>query len=333
MRAHWAYEMGWGHAFLELPDFVLGFSTHVKLEGLNPTGSIKLKAARAMVENAEADGILKPGSRLIESTSGNLGIALASVCAAKGHRLTLVTDPNANEYSLRFMRALGAEVITVTARDPNGGFLQSRIDLIHGVLAEDPSVVWLNQYTNPANPGAHLDSTAVEIFQGFGEPDWLFIGVGTSGTLMGVTEYVRRTRAATRIVAVDTLGSVTFGEAPGRRWIPGLGASRRPEIFDAHGAFDKVLIEERETVLMCRHVARSYGLLLGGSSGTVLAAVRAMRNSIASGSTVLAISPDLGDRYLDSVYDDDWVTRRFGPTVRTHANRGTDTDPTNTALT
>jgi cysteine synthase len=203
VRAQWAYEMGWGQAFLELPDFVTGFSTHLKLEGFNPAGSIKLKAARAMVENAEADGVLKPGSRLIESTSGNLGIALASVCAAKGHRLTLVTDPNANDQTLRFMRALGAEVVVVTARDPNGGFLQSRIELIHRVLAEDPSVVWLNQYINPANPGAHLDTTAVEIFQGFGEPDWLFIGAGTSGTLMGVTEYVRRTRAATRIVAVD----------------------------------------------------------------------------------------------------------------------------------
>ncbi|WP_030740916.1 2,3-diaminopropionate biosynthesis protein SbnA [Streptomyces sp. NRRL S-31] len=312
MRARWAHELGWGHAFLELPGFAPDFSTYLKLEGLNPAGSVKLKTARAMVEHAETDGVLKPGSRLIESTSGNLGIALASVCAAKGHRLTLVTDPNATEHSVRCMRALGAEVVVVTARDPGGGFLQSRIELIHRVLARDPSVVWLNQYTNPANPGAHLDSTAVEIFEGFGEPDWLFIGTGTGGTLMGVVEYARRTRAATRIVAVDTLGSVTFGGAPGRRWIPGLGASRRPEIFEDDGSFAKVLVEERETVLMCRRLARSHGVLLGGSSGTVLAAVRAVRDSIRPGSTVLAIAPDLGDRYLDSVYDDDWVTARFG---------------------
>ncbi|GHH24937.1 2,3-diaminopropionate biosynthesis protein SbnA [Streptomyces rubradiris] len=317
MRAQWAYELAWAHAFLELPGFAPGFSTHLKIEGLNPAGSIKLKTARAMVENAEADGVLKPGSRLIESTSGNLGIALASVCAAKGHHLTLVTDPNANERSIRFMRALGAEVTVVTERDRNGGYLQTRIDLIHRRLTEDPSLVWLNQYTNPANPEAHRDGTAAEIFQGFGEPDWLFVGAGTGGTLMGCVEYVRRVRAATRVVAVDSVGSVTFGGPPGQRWIPGLGSSRRPEIFRDDGSFNKVLVEERDTVLMCRHVARAYGLLLGGSTGTVLAAVRAMSDVIPPGSTVLAISPDLGDRYLDSVYDDDWAMGHYGATAVT----------------
>ncbi|MFI0811917.1 2,3-diaminopropionate biosynthesis protein SbnA [Streptomyces echinatus] len=314
MRALGAYELGAPHAFLELPDFAEDFSTHLKLEGLNPAGSIKLKAARAMVENAEADGVLKRGARLIESTSGNLGMALASVCAAKGFHLMVITDPNANEHSIRFMRAMGAHVTVVTEQDAGGGFLQTRIRLLHRLLAEDPSLVWLNQYTNPANPGAHRDGTAVEIFRGFGEPDWLFIGTGTGGTLMGCVEYVRDTRAATRVVAVDTVGSVTFGGPPGRRWIPGLGASRRPEIFIDDGSFDKVLVKERDTVLMCRHVARTYGLLLGGSTGTVLAAVRSMRDAIAPGATVLAISPDLGDRYLNTVYDDDWVYDRFGVT-------------------
>lgn len=315
MRAQGAYELGAPHAFLELPDFAAEFSTHLKLEGLNPAGSIKLKTARAMVEMAETDGVLKPGSRLIESTSGNLGVALASVCAAKGFDLMVITDPNANEHSIRCMRAMGAHVTVVTERDANGGFLQSRIRLLHHLLAEDPSLVWLNQYTNPANPAAHRDGTAVEIFQGFGEPDWLFIGTGTSGTLMGCVEYVRNTKAATRVVAVDTIGSVTFGGPPQRRWIPGLGASRRPEIFRDDDSFDKVLVAERDTVMMCRHVARTYGLLLGGSTGTVLAAVRSMHDAITPGATVLAISPDLGDRYLNTVYDDDWVCDRFGVTA------------------
>ncbi|MER5546355.1 2,3-diaminopropionate biosynthesis protein SbnA [Streptomyces sp. NPDC002589] len=312
MRAQGAYELGAPHAFLELPGFAGEFSTHLKLEGLNPAGSIKLKAARAMVEMAEADGVLKRGCRLIESSSGNLGMALASVCAAKGFHLMVITDPNANEHSIRFMRAMGAHVTVVTEQDAGGGFLQTRIRLLQRRLAEDPSLVWLNQYTNPANPAAHRDGTAVEIFQGFGEPDWLFIGTGTGGTLMGCVEYVHATGAATRVVAVDTVGSVTFGGPPGRRWIPGLGASRRPEIFHDDGSFDKILIEERDTVMMCRHVARTYGLLLGGSTGTVLAAVRSMRERIAPGATVLAISPDLGDRYLNTVYDDAWVCARFG---------------------
>ncbi|MFE2377092.1 2,3-diaminopropionate biosynthesis protein SbnA [Streptomyces sp. NPDC059398] len=312
MTAQWAYELGTPDAFVELPGFAPGFTTSVKLEGLNPAGSIKLKAARAMVEAAEAKGVLGPGTRLIESTSGNLGVALASVCAAKGYPITLVTDPNANERSIRFIRALGAEVTVVGERDAMGGFLQTRIDLIHRLLVDDPKLVWLNQYANPANPGAHRDGTAAEIFTRFGEPDWLFVGTGTGGTLMGCAEYVRTHGAATRIVAVDTAGSVTFGGPPARRWIPGLGTSRRPEIFQDDGTFDKVLVEERDTVRMCRRVAREYGLLLGGSSGTVLAAVQALRSTVPAGSSVLAISPDLGDRYLESVYDDTWVRERFG---------------------
>lgn len=309
------FALGGRPAFLRLGDFQPGFETVVKIEGLNPAGSVKNVPARAMVEAAEAAGLLREGATLIESTSGNLGIALAAVCAAKGIRLVLVTDPNANSRSVRHMRALGAEVVVVTERDRSGGFLQTRIDYIARRTAADPHLLWLNQYANPANPGAHRSVTAAQITEHFGAPDWLFVAAGSTGTLMGCVEHFGSIAAPTRIVGVDTAGSVTFGGPPRRRWIPGVGASRRPELFVDDHRFEKCVVAEAESIRQCRRAARRYGLLVGGSTGAVLAAVEAMRDRVAAGSRVVAISPDLGDRYLDTVYDDDWVRSRFGSDV------------------
>lgn len=310
-----AFEVFSEHAFLALPGFAGRFSTTLKIEGLNPAGSIKLKTARSLVEDLERSGRLKPGNALIESTSGNLGTALASVCAAKGYPVTLVTDPNANGASVRAMRALGAQVVVVTERDANGGFLETRIDCVRRRLAADPALIWANQYANPANPGAHQRHTAQEIISGFGFPDWLFIGAGTSGTLMGCVRAFRALDAPTRIVAVDSVGSVTFGNPPQPRHIPGLGSSRPSQLLCDDGSFEKVLIPEADTVRTCRRVARRYGLLSGGSTGTVLSAIERLAPVIARGSRVLALSPDLGDRYLDTIYNNDWVVERYGPEV------------------
>jgi N-(2-amino-2-carboxyethyl)-L-glutamate synthase len=304
-------ELVTGSAFLELPGFVPQFSTYLKLEGLNPAGSIKLKTARALVQSLEDDDLIGPGSALIESTSGNLGIALAIVCAARRYPITLVTDTNANAGSVKMMRALGAEVVVVRDRDRNGGFLHTRIDYVRRRLAENPKLVWLNQYANRANAAAHRDETATEVLAGFGAPDWLFVGAGTTGTLMGCVERFRDI-PATAVVAVDAVGSVTFGGAPAPRRIPGLGTSRRPEIFRDDGSFHKVLVAEPDTIRVCRRVARDYGLLVGGSTGTVLAAVEAFGERIAPDSIALAISPDLGDRYLDTIYSDEWIIKNFG---------------------
>ncbi|MGW2609423.1 2,3-diaminopropionate biosynthesis protein SbnA [Streptomyces mirabilis] len=297
---------------MELPGFTEEFSTSVKIEGLNPAGSIKMKTAREMILDAEARGRITPGCELIESTSGNLGVALASICAARGYRITLVTDPNVNARTLRFIRALGADVVIVDERDRAGGYLATRIEYVRRRTAADPRMVWLNQYANPVNATAHSTHTVGEILEGFGAPDWLFVGTGTSGTLMGCVRGLREAGASTNIVAVDAVGSVTFGGEPGRRWIPGIGTSRVPEIFVDDGSFHKILVDERDAVLTCRRVAREHGLLLGGSSGSTLAAVTALSARIAPGSRVLTISPDMGEGYLDTVYDDDWVIERFG---------------------
>ncbi|MFJ6789157.1 2,3-diaminopropionate biosynthesis protein SbnA [Streptomyces angustmyceticus] len=311
------YDLVLDDLFIRLDQLVPGSSVFLKLEGLNPAGSVKLKTAVALVEAAEDSGHCFPRTRLIESTSGNLGVALAMVCAAKGYALTCVTDPNATLQSRRLMEVLGADVVVIDVRDAQGGFLQSRIDYIRERLRRDPGLHWLNQYANPAGPRAHRDRTGRALLREIGHIDYAFIGAGTTGTLMGCAEYLRRHSPVTRIIAVDAEGSVTFGGPAARRHLPGLGTSRRPEILDTRIIDEVVLIPEADSIGMCRTLAEERGLLLGGSTGTVLCAVQEAAKDIPDGSVVAAISPDFGDRYLETVYNDAWVAERW-PRIAGH---------------
>ncbi|MDO5622901.1 MAG: 2,3-diaminopropionate biosynthesis protein SbnA [Paracoccus sp. (in: a-proteobacteria)] len=298
-------------AFLEVQGLIKG-KLFLKIEALNPAGSIKLKAAVGMIDALEREGRIGRGSKLIESSSGNLGVALAAVCAERGYAFTCVIDPNTSEQNRKTIEALGSKVVVVRERDANGGYLATRIRYIEDVVANDPSTIWLNQYANLANPAAHHDTTARSIAETFERIDYLFIGAGTTGTLMGCKSFFRVHRPATKIIAVDSIGSVTFGYPPSPRFIPGLGTSRRPEIFEPEGIFALERVEESEAVRLCRWLARSRGLLAGGSTGTVLAALRSWSDRIPQDAVAVAISPDLGERYLDTIYSDDWVREKFG---------------------
>ncbi|MDS1269608.1 2,3-diaminopropionate biosynthesis protein SbnA [Lipingzhangella sp. LS1_29] len=297
--------------FLELPDFLETSKVVLKIEGMNLAGSIKNKAALAMVENAELRGTLKPGGHIIESSSGSLGVALAMIAAAKNYRFTCVVDPNISRVSLAAIRAFGAEVVHVEQPDANGGYLQGRLTAVRRRTEANPSIVWLNQYENPANPEAHRDGTAVEILEQFPQVDYLFIGVGTSGTLMGCVDHFRKHSPHTRIIAVDSVGSVTFGGSSQPRQIPGLGSSQKPPLFRRGCAEREIEISEHDAIRSCRTLARSYGYLAGGSTGSIVAGILEMRSEIDAGSLVMALSPDTGYRYLDTVYDDDWVRTYF----------------------
>ncbi|MFA1028751.1 MULTISPECIES: 2,3-diaminopropionate biosynthesis protein SbnB [Pseudomonas syringae group] len=293
----------------------LGEDFFLKLESLNPAGSIKLKTAAGLINDLQTRGLLGPDTILIESSSGNLGVALAMICAERAIPFTCVVDPNSSSHNIRMMRSYGAEVIQVEAPDANGGFLGTRIALIREILASDSRYVWLNQYENAANPRAHARTTARSISQHFGHVDYLFVGAGTTGTLMGCVQHFQRHHPSTRIIAVDSVGSVTFGTPASRRFIPGLGTSQHPPIFKADGIYALEMVPESRTVAMCRILARSKGLLVGGSTATVIAAVHAWRERIEPGSVVVALSPDWGERYLDTLYDDQWVEQRFGREV------------------
>jgi len=302
-------------SYLPLPGFLERREVSLKVEGWNPAGSIKLKTALSLIEESERSRQIRPGTRVIESSSGNLGIALAIVCGQRRIPFTCVTDPNTSRSSFDLMKAYGATVVVVDKRDDNGGFLGTRIERIKSMLASDPRLFWTNQYANPANPLAHYRWTAPAIVRDRPACRWLFVGAGTTGTLMGCARYMREHAPHVGVVAVDAVGSVTFGGEAGRRSIPGLGSSRRPEILEP-GMVDTVeLVSELETVRTCREVSRRYGMLVGGSTGTVLAGLRKMEARLVGAGEVVAIAPDLGERYLDTIYNDAWCLERFGHRV------------------
>lgn len=306
-----AHELLDSDVYLDLRE-TLGVPLHLKCEGFNFAGSIKIQPAVSMIAAAERRGALGPGSVLIESSSGNLGVAVAVVAAAKGLRFVCVTDPNCNPATIKIMRALGAEVVVVGEPDAGGGFLAARKAYVRRRCAEDPAYVWLNQYENEANWVAHYEGTAAFIDKRFPALETLFVGVGTGGTLMGCLRYFHERRPRVRVIAVDSVGSVSFAGTAARRHIPGLGASTPMPLIDESLVDEVIRVPEIDTVRTCRQLA-ARGLLLGGSSGTVVsAAARWLADYPAHAGTAVAIAPDLGERYIDTVYDDAWVADRFG---------------------
>jgi 2,3-diaminopropionate biosynthesis protein SbnA len=294
---------------------IFGHPLFLKCEGFNFAGSIKLKAAAEMVEAAERDGVLAPDSVLVESSSGNLGVALSMIAASKGYRFLCVTDPRCNLQTRRLIEALGSQVHTIAEPDPVGGFLGARIDYVRRICASDDRYVWLNQYTNAGNWKAHSRTTAPAIARHFPRLDVLFVGAGTTGTLMGCARYFREWHRPVRIIAVDAVGSVTFGGPPGRRMIPGLGTSVRPPLLDESYVDEVVRVEEADTIRACHRLA-SRGFLFGGSTGTVVSgAMGWLARHDTPELTAVAIAPDLGERYLDTVYQPNWLQELFGRDV------------------
>ncbi|MFE6975512.1 2,3-diaminopropionate biosynthesis protein SbnA [Streptomyces sp. NPDC057682] len=306
------------HELLDTEVFVdlsgpLGVNLHLKCEGLNFAGSVKIRSATWMVAAAERSGLIGPDTTLVESSSGNLGVAMAVVAAARNLRFHCVTDAKCNPSTIRLMRALGATVEVVEEPAAHGGLLAARKARVRALCARNSGYLWLNQYENEASWLAHYHHTGPGLAKEFGALDVLFVGVGTGGTLTGCARYFRDHHPGVRLIAVDAEGSVNFGGRPGPRRIPGLGAAEPMPLVDA-GLVDEVLrVPEADTVRMCRRLA-ARGLLLGGSSGTVVSAARTWlaAEDPDRALTAVAIAPDLGERYLDTVYDDDWVTRHFG---------------------
>ncbi|MFF4827141.1 2,3-diaminopropionate biosynthesis protein SbnA [Streptomyces sp. NPDC001312] len=302
---------------------IFEYPLFLKCEGFNFAGSIKLKAALAMVETAERDGQLTPDSVLVESSSGNLGVALSMIAANKGYQFVCVTDSRCNPATRKMMEALGSQVHVITEPDPAGGLLGARIEHVKALCARDERYVWLNQYTNPSNSTAHYQHTAPAIARQFPDLDVLFIGAGTTGTLMGCARYFRTWHRPVHVVAIDTIGSVTFGGTPGHRTIPGLGTSIRPPLLDDSYIDDVIHVEETDTIRTCHQLAR-HGFLFGGSTGTIVSgAITWLTRQEQRHLTAVAIAPDLGERYLETIYQ---------PT-RTHNQCNHDTPTTQTPTT
>ncbi len=229
------------------------------------------------------------------------------IAASKGYRFLCVTDSRCNLATRQLMEALGATVHVVTEPDLVGGLLGARIDYIRALCAADDRFVWLNQYTNPNAWKAHYRTTAPAIAREFPNLDVLFVGAGTTGTLMGCARYFHERHPHVRVVAVDPVGSVSFGAPAARRMIPGLGMAVRPPLLDQTYIDEVMHVEEPDAVRVCHRLAHR-GFLFGGSTGTVVSgAVDWLAGHDADDLTAVALAPDLGERYLDTIYQANWV--------------------------
>lgn len=288
-------------------------TVHLKLEGANPCGSLKDRTAASLVDDLEQRGVLGNGSTLIESTSGNLGVALASIARRRGYRFVAVVDPKTTTENLARLRRLGARIELVDRADEAGGYLLSRLQRVRELCASS-AFVWPDQYSNPANPRAHERGTAPELLEQLhGHLDAIFVPVSTGGTLAGIARFLRRESPATRIVAVDALGSVALGGHAGPRLLTGIGASRRSSFASVDLYDERVLVGDAEAFAFCRALAAETGIRVGGSSGATLAACARVLAD-ADFERVVCLCADRGESYASTIYDDRWLTRHgFDP--------------------
>ena len=270
-----------------------------KLECFNPAGSTKDRAARAMLDDAEARGLLRPGSVVIEPTSGNTGIGLASVAAARGYRVIIVMPETMSMERRLLMKAYGAELVLTGGAEGMKGAIARAEEL----AAEIPGSFIPGQFVNPANPAAHRASTGPEIWEDTGGKVDIFVaGVGTGGTITGVGQYLKEKNPAVKIVAVEPQDSpVLGGGCPGPHGIQGIGAGFVPAVLDT-GVYDEIIpVSGADAFAAGRQVGRLEGVLVGISSGAaVWAALTLARRSENRGKTIVALLPDGGDRYLST---------------------------------
>ncbi len=288
-----------------------------KLELMNPGGSMKDRSARYIVAAGLAEGSIRPQSTLVESSSGNFGIALAMAARVNDLRFVCVIDPKTTSANVAILHRLGAAVEMVTEPDDSGGYLHTRLARVNEIVARTPDAVWINQYANDRNWQAYYHGTGAEITaQLVRPPEYLIAPVSTTGCILGCARRLRERFPDIRVIAVDAVGSVIFGGSPGTREIPGIGSSRVPELCCPGEIDDVVYVDDVEAAQGCRDLLSAEGIFAGGSTGAVVAALRKLMPALPP-SRVVAIFPDRGDRYLDVVYDDDWLAAARQRTNRT----------------
>jgi cystathionine beta-synthase len=289
----------------------------VKLENQNPTGSIKDRMALAMVEAAERDGKLRPGDTIVEATAGNTGLGLALVAAAKGYQLTLVIPDKMSQEKILHLRALGAKAV-ITRSDVTKGHPEYYQDLAEKIAAEIPGAFFVNQFKNPANPLAHETSTGPEIWeQMHHEVDAIVVGVGSSGTLTGLSRFFAKVQPDCEIVLADSAGSVLTGYirekhigTAGSWLVEGIGEDFVPEIADLSRVKKAYSIPDKESFAAGREFLRKEGIFGGSSSGTLFAAALHYCREQDNSKRVVTFACDSGNKYLSKMYNDIWMAEQ-----------------------
>lgn len=277
-----------------------------KIEGYNPSGSVKDRAASNILKYLLSKRIIDQNSTIIESSSGNFGIALASYCQQLNLKFICVVDPKIQNVNEEILLGLGAHVIKVTEKDAAGGYLKNRIKKVQELNNKIENSIWINQYSNKRNAAGYI-SLGHEIVREI-KPDYIFLGVSSGSTIYGMSRYIKMHSPTTKIIAVDVKGSVIFGQSPQERVIAGIGSGVVSDLIRATKINDYVIVSETESASMCRYLLKENALFLGGSSGAVFSGIINYFgcNTPIKSPCVVAIFADRGDRYVDTVYNSRW---------------------------
>lgn len=282
-----------------------------KLEYFNPTGSVKDRAAAFILKEALKRKIINQETTIIESSSGNFGIALAAYCKKYSLRFNVVIDPFISPINEMLLEKFGANVFKVTVPDSKGGYLLNRLEKVNKLISGISNSYWINQYGNPLNIKAYYSTLGNEICQEIQNIDYVFLGISSGGTIAGVSQKVKELNANIKVIAVDVKGSVIFGGEPSTRYIPGIGASKVPDNLKYAFIDDFIMVDEKETVENCHYLLKHFNIFAGGSSGSVMAGIKKYfkQNTVSKDMTVVTIFADRGERYINTIYNEQWCSK------------------------
>lgn len=300
---------------LESLSTTLDMQIYAKMEMGNPSGSVKDRSAANILVNAIRKGEINEHTTIIESSSGNMGIALARFGKLLGLPSYIVVDPYINQHAKNLLRSYGAKLVEVNEKDENQGYLRNRLKKVQDLLQEIPNSYWTNQYGNPDVRLAH-EGIFKEIVAQLGKaPDYMLVATSTCGTIRGIADAIDKTKSHTQLIAVDAEGSILFENNPKARHIPGMGASYPSDFLQKQQIKAYILISDHQAVQGCHRLLDQEGMLIGGSSGAIIAALQKTKANLPKGATVVLLFPDSGERYLDTIYNATWIQKTFEEAV------------------